>query len=117
MIRVHDELRCNLALDVDHGPRGQWWLDPGLLALANGHNNRHAYRPGWEHVGEWHELQDKGRQQQWMEADQPHRQDHRRQVEQFIGKRPPERPQDQLEHIGRHRDDVSTPNAMLRQNR
>jgi hypothetical protein len=94
------------ALDVDDGSGGRRWRHHGLLTLAKGHNSRHASRPRRQHVGNRQELQGKSRQQQGMESDKPPCQDHRRHVEQFIGKRPPEGTQEQLEHIGRHRDGV-----------
>src|SRR6266566_1808681 len=52
-----------------------------------------------------------------MKPDEPPCQDHRRHVEQFIGKRPPERTESQLEHIGRNRDGVGEPDALSRENR
>src|SRR5437773_3992684 len=104
------------ALDVDDGSGGKRWRDPPLLTLANGHNNRHTSRPRWQHIGNRQELQGKGRQQQGMEPDEPPCQDHRRHVEQFIGKRPPEGTQEQLEQIGRHRDGVSEPHALSCEN-
>src|SRR5437016_2047736 len=52
-----------------------------------------------------------------MKPDEPPGQDHRRHVEQFIGKRPPERTQGQLEHIGRNRDGEGEPDALSRENR
>src|SRR5438876_180488 len=51
-----------------------------------------------------------------MKPDEPPCQDHRRHVEQFIGKRPPERTHGQLEHIGRNRDGEGEPDALWREN-
>ena len=105
------------ALDVDDGSWGQGWRNPGLLTLAQDNNNRHASRPRRQHVGNRQELQGKRWQQQRMESDKPPRQDHRRHVEQFIGKCPPERTQEQLERIGRYRDGVGKPHALSGENR
>jgi hypothetical protein len=105
------------ALNVDDGPRARRWRHPGLLTLANGHDDRHACRPRRQHVGNRQELQGKGRQQQGMEPDEPSCQDHRHHVEQFIGKRPPERTQEQLEGIGGHGNAVGEPHALSCQNR
>src|SRR5881396_3059223 len=52
-----------------------------------------------------------------METEQPPCQDHRRHVEQFIGKRPPERTKGQLEHISRNRHGKGKPDALSCQNR
>src|SRR5436309_1601862 len=52
-----------------------------------------------------------------MKTDEPPGQEHRRYVEQFIGKRPAERTQSQLEHIGRNRDGEGQPYALSRENR
>ena len=104
------------ALDVDDASWGQGWRNPGLLTLAQDNNNRHASRPRRQHVGNRQELQRKGWQQQGMEPDEPPCQDHRHHVEQFIGKRPSEGTQEQLEHIGCHRGGIGTFNAMSREN-
>ena len=104
------------ALDVDDGSWGQGWRNPGLLTLAKDNNDRHASRPRRQHVGNRQELQRKGWQQQGLEPDEPPCQDHRRHVEQFIGKRPPDGTQEQLEHIGCDRDGRGTFNAMSREN-
>src|SRR5213593_4447925 len=52
-----------------------------------------------------------------MKTDEPPSQDHRRHVEQFIGKRPPEGTQGQLENVGRYRDGEGQPYALSCENR
>src|SRR5262245_58324201 len=47
-----------------------------------------------------------------METDETTCQDHRRHVEQFIGKRPPEGTQEQLEHIGYQGDGVGESHSL-----
>ena len=103
-------------LDVDDRARGKR-RDPGLLTLANGHNNRHTSRPRRQHIRKRQELQNKGRQQQGMEPDEPPYEDHRRHVEQFICKRPPERTQEQLQQIRPYRDGVGEPHELSCENR
>src|SRR5262249_36179769 len=67
-----------------------------------------AAGPGWQHVGERHNLQREGRKQKRVESEDAPEQRHGRDVEDLVGERPPERPEQQLQQVDGPGQEVSS---------